>query len=390
MRLPGRRVLQAVAIAIALYLLALVLASQGLVSPPRPRVSDSVRPVIGIGVADDGERVVVTTAVPPASDAGLHAGDIVKRIDGEPIFRASAVAARIAAAVPGDRIRVEAHRNVAGSSGEALLVDIAVETRPVSPADVGLPYEDIAFDDSRGRLLRGWFVPPPAGAPVPAPGIVYGHGNGTDRRHWMSVAPAIHAAGFGQVLFDFAGRGDSAGKTITMGADESDALRAALRFLRGRIGIDATRVAMAGRSMGAAAALMAAPGEHGLRAVVVDSPYTDLPRVVDDAIRSRWLPAALIRPPLLAIAAVRARYEPYTVRPVDAVPAIPCAVLLIHGESDRIVPFAHALDIAAAGGKNIHFLPLENTGHNDRRPPEYADRIVSFLQKHTARDAPPP
>jgi len=57
--------------------------SQTMISPPRPRISDSERPVIGVVLRDDPSGgAAVLSAVPPASAAGLRAGDRIVSVDG--------------------------------------------------------------------------------------------------------------------------------------------------------------------------------------------------------------------------------------------------------------------------------------------------------------------
>ena len=50
---------------------------------------------------------------------------------------------------------------------------------------------DFAFTDPHGRILRGWYVPPPDPS-RPAPGVIHGHGNGGDRRQGLFAAWDIH------------------------------------------------------------------------------------------------------------------------------------------------------------------------------------------------------
>jgi dipeptidyl aminopeptidase/acylaminoacyl peptidase len=182
------------------------------------------------------------------------------------------------------------------------------------------------------------------------------------------------------LFLDFAGRGDSAGKTITMGAGEASDLEAAVDFLSGKAGVDSRRIALAGRGMGAVAAILAAGRDRRVRALVLDSPYADLGRVADENLSARYVPAALVRPPLFAVAAIRARFDPYEVRPIDAIGGVETPILLLHGEEDRKVRFRHAEEFAAAAGDDLELVPLTGLDHDSERPPEYAERIASFLE----------
>jgi pimeloyl-ACP methyl ester carboxylesterase len=140
--------------------------------------------------------------------------------------------------------------------------------------------------------------------------------------------------------------------------------------------------------MGAVAALLAAPGDPRIRALVLDSPFADLVSTIDHNLGRRGIPPALVRGPLLAIVAIRARYEPRTVRPIDAMRAIAVPVLLLHGTDDRLVPFGNAEALAGAAPDVVRLVPLAGSGHNDPRPADLDDTIRDFLSVALAtRDA---
>ena len=356
-----------------------VYLSEPIVAPPRPRLSDSKRSTIGLvaRTADDGVRVA--RAAGSAREAGLRAGDRIVSIDGRPAKAIVDLAAALDAAAEGQMIRIEALRGQPNDAGLPILAEVKVVTRNVSPADEGLPYEELSFRNADGLTLRGWYLPPPAEGPGRAPAIAYGHGNATDRRDWLSVALAVHEAGFAQMLFDFTGRGESDGEVITLGAREATDLRSALDVLTARPEVDPMRLALVGRSMGAVAALYLAAEDARVKALVLDSPFAELGPVVDRVIASYHLPASLLRPILFEIAGWRAHYAPGAVRPIDAIRKIKVPILLFHGDRDELVPFTDALALKAAAGGPLTLVPLAGLDHDTPRPAAYQDQIVQFL-----------
>jgi uncharacterized protein len=355
--------------------------SQAMVAPPRPRVSDSKRPTIGLALRADGGMLRVARAAGPAKDAGLRAGDRITAVDEKRSPTLVDLEDRVSAAADGASIHIEARRGAQGPGETGVLAEVKVVVRDVTPADQGLPYEDVSFRNPDGLTLRGWYLPPPAVGATRAPAIAYGHGNATDRRQWLPVALAVHEAGFAQLLFDFTGRGDSDGEVITLGAHESGDLRAALDDLAARVDVDPLRLAVGGRSMGAAAALFLAADDARIKALVLDSPYTDLKALVDRTLSSYFIPAVLVRPALFDVAGWRAHYAPGSVRPIDAIRKVKAPILLLHGTKDTLVPFADAEAFKAAAGGPLTLVPLEGLDHNTPRPSTYQDRIVTFLTK---------
>jgi dipeptidyl aminopeptidase/acylaminoacyl peptidase len=353
--------------------------SQAMVAPPRPRVSASDRPTIGLALRADAGVLRVVRAAGPAQEAGLRAGDRIAAIDERKSPTLSDLADRVRAAGNGQMLKIEARRGLEGREETVVLADVKVAVRGVSPADEGLPYEDVAFRNTDGLTLRGWYLPPPPDGVGRAPAIAYGHGNATDRRQWLPVALAVHEAGFAQLLFDFTGRGESDGEVITLGAHEAGDLRSALDSLAARPEVDPLRLAVGGRSMGAVAALFLAADDARVKALVLDSPFADLKALVDRTLASHHVPPVLLRPILLSVAGWRAHYAPGSVRPIEAIRKVKAPILLFHGTKDTLIPFDDALAFKATAAGPFTLVPLVGLDHNAPRPAAYQDRIVTFL-----------
>ena len=128
---------------------ALLFMSEAMVAPPRPRVSESKRPTIGLALrADDGVLRVVAAAGPAAA-AGLRTGDRITAIDERAAPALPDVLDLVAASSDGQILRIEARRGPPGGDETAVLADVKVVVRDVSPADLGIPFEDVAFRDRK-------------------------------------------------------------------------------------------------------------------------------------------------------------------------------------------------------------------------------------------------
>jgi fermentation-respiration switch protein FrsA (DUF1100 family) len=362
---------------------AFILWASGLVvAPPRPKISESGRPTIGVAVDDSSGSLVIRRASGPAREAGLRAGDRIVSVDGIEHPSYDTLMDHVAGRREGDSIKIDARRGPSDDTG--VLSDVRVAVHPVSPADFGLPFDEVSFRNSDGLNLKGWYLPAPDGSGR-APAIAWGHGNGTDRRHCLSSAVAVHDAGFAQLLFDFTGRGESDGDVISLGFHEAGDMRAALDFLAGRPGVDPLRLALGGRSMGAVAAIFEAQDDARVKALVLDSPYADLKMEIDEMLAANHVPAFLVSGPLMAVAGWRAHYDPATVKPVEAIRRIKVPILLLHSDQDEVVSYRHAELLKRAAGGPVTFHPLRNAGHNSPRMGDYTTTITNFLTKHLGR-----
>jgi hypothetical protein len=94
-----------------------------------------------------------------------------------------------------------------------LAVDYLGKSRAaINEASLGLRHERVAFPASDGVRLSGWYVPSRNGA-----AIVLVHGGGGDRQGTVRHARMLAKAGYGVLLYDARGRGESAGTRTRSG-----------------------------------------------------------------------------------------------------------------------------------------------------------------------------
>ena len=246
----------------------------------------------------------------------------------------------------------------------------------IDPADV----EAVTFASPGGPQLRGWLLAPPhQGAPM----VVCFHGFSMNRHEFEEVVPWLREAGYGCLVFDFRGHGESEGDFTTVAAShEVEDARAAIALVRARFGANLP-LAVYGISMGGAVAIQVAASDAGVSAIVTDCAFAALPRVLDHAFEE-WmnLPKAIFRRPVSEFARLFTGIHVDEVRPVDTAHAIsPRPYLLIHNTEDRFVDPDDADLIAAAYGAGIEiWRPVgDHVQSRTNQPEEYRERILAFL-----------
>ena len=127
-----------------------------------------------------------------------------------------------------------------------------------------LPADDVAVRTADGVRLSAWWAPSRNRAAV-----VLLHGAGETRAATLPQARVLARHGYGVLLLDARGHGDSGGRGMDAGWYGDLDVAAALDFLAARPDVDPARIAVLGLSMGGEEAIGAA-ADGRIRAVVAE------------------------------------------------------------------------------------------------------------------------
>jgi fermentation-respiration switch protein FrsA (DUF1100 family) len=228
-----------------------------------------------------------------------------------------------------------------------------------TPADLGLTFHDLSIPTEDGEDLHAWWVE--AQGPVIGH-VLFVHGNAGNIGDRVEHAALLSAVGLDVLLVDYRGYGRSTGSPSEEGLQQD--ARAARAALLRESGVDPGHVLYLGESLGGAVALALAL-EHPPMGLIVQSTFTSLRDMarLHYHVAERLVPDAY--PSLRRVRQLRA------------------PLLVLHGDCDDIVPFAHgqALFDAAPGPKRLQVFP--GLGHNDvvaRAGSDYANAIASWAK----------
>jgi uncharacterized protein len=129
----------------------------------------------------------------------------------------------------------------------------------VPTADLGAPYEDVAFETSDGLTLKGWYIESKNGAAV----ISFPGRSSSQKR-----AKILADHGYGVLLFDRRGEGESEGDPNTFGWQGERDVHAAVQFLQSRPDVDPARIGGIGLSVGGEMMIEAAAESNALKAMI--------------------------------------------------------------------------------------------------------------------------
>ncbi len=160
-----------------------------------------------------------------------------------------------------------------------------------TPLDDGFAYEDVTLKTIDGFDLKAWYLPSRNGA-----AIILLHGYGGNRLEMLTRAGLLASHGYGVLLYDERGSGESGGSR-TFGWLDAQDVSLALNYLQNKAEIDPQRIGVLGFSIGGQIALRAASQSDRIRAVVAEEPgfarisdVPDMPTLEDKYyVVSYWL-----------------------------------------------------------------------------------------------------
>ena len=248
----------------------------------------------------------------------------------------------------------------------------------VPAADLGAPYEEVSFTTSDGLELQGWYIRSRNGAAVISfPG----------RASSQKRAKMLADHGYGVLLFDRRGEGESEGDPNLFGWHGERDVHAAVDFLQRQPDVDPQRIGGIGLSVGGEMMIEAAAESDALKAIVseggsarsirddLENPGVPWQNVVGDGMAT------------LATAVFTSDVPPATLK--SLVPKIHGAVFFVYGENGQPTekPASTMLYGLAHGPKEIWEVPgSRHMGGIDARPAEYERRVVGFFDRTLLAD----
>eukprot|EP01033_Poteriospumella_lacustris_P013378 gene13378-9579_t len=178
----------------------------------------------------------------------------------------------------------------------------------------------------------------------------------------------------------------SEGEYVTLGAFEKDDLAAAIEYLRNSQ--KTSTIALWGRSMGAATALLHAERDPSIAGMVLDSSFSDLSVLADELVEHArkqgifapsfavYLLSKFIRSSVLKTAGLDIK----TLSPIEHADRCFVPALFIAAEHDQFIIPKHSQTIHERYGGDKNFILVEGD-HNSIRPRYMYDSVAIFLQQ---------
>ena len=246
--------------------------------------------------------------------------------------------------------------------------------------------KDFEIVDFRGKILKVSFIEPELkDRPCDImPCVIYVHANASSRLEGINMKRYLLKNSINICAFDFEGSGYSEGEYISLGYHEKNQLRNIVDFVEKYPGVG--DIGLWGRSMGAATTLIYASMDKRIKAIVVDSPFSDFRKVAKETVLNQvHVPGFLVEGAISIIGKSVFKRNGMKINDIKAIEAVKkciIPVIFIHARDDEIVKFQHSLDLFNNYAGNEKELKEVVGGHNGRRNPVILESVGRFFARH--------
>lgn len=221
-------------------------------------------------------------------------------------------------------------------------------------------YEEVSLRTGDKLNLQAFYHAP---ADQDKPVIIFFHGNTGPAFDSMHKMIPIVNAGYGVLMAEYRGYGKNIGEPSEQGF-LLDGM-AAVSFVRSQMG-EKAKIIYFGHSLGTGVANMLAE-EIPPAGLILEGGFTSMA----DAAKSGYpfLPTNLI---------IKNKFNS-----IKSISKLTAPLLILHGEQDKTIPFAHALEMekAAVHSSKKTLKAYPNGHHNDLYDLNYGDDIIAWLKE---------
>ena len=227
-----------------------------------------------------------------------------------------------------------------------------------TPADWGMPYEDVSVETADGVRLHGWYIPQPGAQRV----VLFFHGNAGNISHRGESVAIFRELGLNVFIPDYRGYGLSQGSPSEAGLYRDAA--AAWDYLVEVRGVSRENIVLFGRSLGGAVAAELA------------SRVQPAGLILESTLSSARDFARSVFPLLSRVLVVR-----YDFNSAARLAQVHCPVLVLHSPDDEIMPYRMGEKLYQSAREPKRFVALRGD-HNSgflQSQPQYGQALADFI-----------
>jgi len=260
-----------------------------------------------------------------------------------------------------------------------------------TPAEFGIPYEEIRILTKNNRQLYGWWIHAGTESSCPGPWLILAHGWGRNLERMMPYVRALYPLGYSLLAFDLRSHGSSDSDTYPNMLKFSEDIRAAVDFLTASASGRPTEIGVIGLSVGGGAAIHAAANDERIRVAVTVGAIAHPLEVMRSEFTKRRLPYIPLGWLMLKYVQLRMGVNFNRIAPVNVISKATAKIFIIHGAQDTVVPVQGGESLFHSGRPaTTQLWVVPDKAHSDcHQHPDFWKKVSSFLQEAFAKDHAP-
>ncbi len=249
-----------------------------------------------------------------------------------------------------------------------------------APKDLEWEFEEVSLTTDDGMRLVAWFV---SSEQKSDKVVILLHGYPADKANLLNWSSFLHND-FNLFFLDFRYFGNSEGSYTTIGFKEQQDLKAAIDYLSDK---GYNNIGAMGFSLGGAVAILTAPKDNRIKAIVSDSSFASIDLMGHQFYQNLFV----FKYPLTFLtkfwAQVFLGVNASEIAPEIAATRLAIPILLIHSKDDQTISFENALRIQKAlqGNPRAEFFFLDEGTHGflpENLQKKYQQKVIEFFNKN--------
>ena len=219
------------------------------------------------------------------------------------------------------------------------------------------------------------------------PVVIYLHGNSSSRIEGFRNAPELLKSGINVVIFDFAGCGLSEGEYISLGWFEKDDVKLIIDFVEKLPGV--YTIGLWGRSMGAATTMFYAHCDLRIKAICMDSPFSDFKLLAKElCLKYISLPNFVLTTTMNFVKNTvkeKCGLDIDKLKPILYANKTKTPAFFLHAVADELISLEQTLKLVENyGGEK--FINVVEGGHNSLRQKHVLEKIANFFVTYLRKE----
>ena len=219
------------------------------------------------------------------------------------------------------------------------------------------------------------------------PVVIYLHGNSSSRIEGFRNAPELLKNGINVVIFDFAGCGLSEGEYISLGWFEKDDVKLIIDFVEKLPGV--YTIGLWGRSMGAATTMFYAHCDLRIKAICMDSPFSDFKLLAKElCLKYISLPNFVLTTTMSFVKNTvkeKCGLDIDKLKPILYANKTKTPAFFLHAVADELISLEQTLKLVENyGGEK--FINVVEGGHNSLRQKHVLEKIANFFVTYLRKE----